>query len=151
VPTGFSRINAKTTIQVLVFFASILFTAAILPLQSVAQADTPSIMNKSSEEIVLQMRDRLQLTEDQVIRIHPIIEESFNKRIEILNSSNGDGKATKSALQQVQWTTDIKLGRILTKEQMEEYQNLREEQRDKAQSSETHRGRGGHSGGMHGF
>ena len=32
----------------------------------------------------------------------------------------------KSALQQVQWTTDIKLGKILTKKQMEEYQNLLE-------------------------
>jgi Tfp pilus assembly protein PilN len=93
----------------------------------------------------------LHLTEDQEKQISPIIQESCNKRIEILNSSNGDRKAMKSALQQVQWTTDIKLGQVLTKKQMEEYQNLLDEHGDKTTGTDTHRGKGGRGGGLRGF
>jgi hypothetical protein len=151
VQSDFIRKNAKIAIQGLALLVSILITAVILVQQSSAQTANSSLMNKSPEEIVFQMRDRLNLTEDQEKRISPIIQESCNKRIEILNSSNGDRKAMKSASQQVQWTTDIKLGQILTKKQMEEYQNLLEEQGDKTTGTDTHRGKGGRGGGLRGF
>ncbi len=132
--------------QALAFSVYILFVAVFFIPSVTAQIDNASNINKSPEEIVSQLRERLHLTEEQTTMIRPIIEESYTKRRDIFNS-NADGKAMKSALQQVQWTTDIKLGQILTKEQMESYQNLSEEQRDKTQSNDTHRGRGGERGG----
>jgi hypothetical protein len=143
--------NSKITMQALAFSVYILLVAVFFIPSVTARIDNTSTMNKSPEEIVSQMRERLHLTEEQTTKIRPIIEESSTKRRDIFNS-NADGKAMKSALQQVQWTTDIKLGQILTKEQMEEYQNLSEEQRDRTQSNDTQRGRGGgRGGGMRGF
>jgi len=148
---SFIRINSKITIRVLAFSFYILFATVFFIPPLMAQIDNASNMNKSPEEIVSQMRERLHLTEEQTTKIRPIIEESSTKRRDIFNS-NADGKAMKSALQQVQWTTDIKLGQILTKEQMEKYHNLSEEQRDKTQSKDMNRWRGGgRGGGMRGF
>jgi len=96
------------------------------------------------------MRDRLHLTEDQGKQIRPIIQESCNKRIEILNSSNGDRKAMKSALQQIQWTTDIKL--VSSDKRADgEYQNLLEEQGDKTTAQILIGAKAGRGGGLRGF
>ncbi len=148
--TYFNRINAKAAIQVVVLLASILCTSLIFAQQSSAQPDNSSFTNKSPEEMVSQMRTRLHLTDEQVSKIRPIIEESINKRADILNN-NGEGKATKSALQQLQWTTDMKLGQVLSGDQMDEYQTMREEQTEKTTTNDAHHGKGGRGGGMRGL
>ena len=144
---NFISLGSKTAGRVLGIFASLLCAAVfILPL-STAQAADPSNMNKSPEEIVQQMKERLRLTEEQVTKIRPVIEESFNKRHDILDNNGQDKKTTRSALQEVRWKTDMKLGQILTEEQMSDYQNLFEEKSEKSQQDDMHHGKGGHSGG----
>lgn len=54
----------------------------------------------------------------------------------------------KGQLQELQWSTDMQIGKILTEEQKKEYQKLREEK--SAENSETH-GRGFCSGRLRGF
>jgi len=145
--TNFIRLGSKTAGLVLVILASLLLAAVfILPL-SRAQAADLSNMNKSPEEIVQQMKVRLRLTEEQVTKIRPVIEESFNKRHDILNNNGQDKKANRSELQEVRWKTDMKLGQILTEEQMRDYQNLLEETSEKSQQDDMHHGKGGRSGG----
>src|ERR1700690_1189233 len=144
---NFISLGSKTAGRVLVLLASLLFAAVfILPL-SRAQAADSSNMNKSPEEIVQQMKERLRLTEDQVTKIRPVIEESFNKRRDILDNNGQDKKTNRSALQEVRWKTDMKLGLILTEEQMTDYQNLFEEKGEKSQQDDMHHGKGGRSGG----
>lgn len=144
---NFIRLGSKTAGRVLVLLAYLLFAAVfILPL-STAQAADSSNMNKSPEEIVQQMKERLRLTEEQVAKISPIIDESFNKRRDILDNNGQDKKSNRSALQEVRWKTDMKLGQILTEQQMSDYQNFFEEKSEKSQQDDMHHGKGGRSGG----
>jgi len=116
------------------------------------QTNDTASSNKTPQEIMSRMKERLHLTEDQINKITPIIEESVNKRREITENNMLDKKTMKSSLQQLQFVTDMKLGQILTKEQLEEYQSHREEQTDATQSGDMQHGRGGgHGGGLHGF
>jgi Spy/CpxP family protein refolding chaperone len=144
---NFIRLGSKTAGRVLVLLAYLLFAAVfILPL-STAQAADSSNMNKSPEEIVQQMKERLRLTEEQVAKISPIIDESFNKRRDILDNNGQDKKSNRSALKEVRWKTDMKLGQILTEQQMSDYQNFFEEKSEKSQQDDMHHGKGGRSGG----
>jgi len=144
---NFIRLGSKTAGRVLVLLAYLLFAAVfILPL-STAQAADSSNMNKAPEEIVQQMKERLRLTEEQVAKISPIIDESFNKRRDILDNNGQDKKSNRSALQEVRWKTDMKLGQILTEQQMSDYQNFFEEKSEKSQQDDMHHGKGGRSGG----
>jgi len=149
---NFIRLDTKTAGRVLVLLAYLLFVAVfILPL-STAQAADSSNMNKSPEEIVQQMKERLRLTEEQVAKIRPIIDESFNKCRDILDNNGQDKKSNRSALQEVRWKTDMKLGQILTEQQMSDYQNFFEEKSEKSQQDDMHHGKGGRSeGGMRAF
>jgi hypothetical protein len=143
----FIRLGSKTSNLILSLLASILFAAIFIMPSIAARADDLSNINRSPEEIVSQMKERLHLTEEQTAKIRPIIEESINSRRDILNNNGEDKKANKSALQEVRWKTDIKLGQILTEEQMSDYHNLYVEQNDKSQHDDMHHGKGGRSGG----
>jgi len=106
----------------------------------------------SPDEIMTQLRSRLNLTEAQQTDIRPIIEENLAKRSEILKSDTQDKRAKRTELQKLQWSTDLKLGQILTEDQMKEYQKFREEQRDKSPTDQRQgKGRGSRSGGLSGL
>lgn len=126
---------------VLIF--AIIFITQPISVQASALPDN----NSSMESVMSKMRDRLHLTEEQEKKIRPIIEESFQARREILKSNPQDRSAIKNELQELQWKTDMRLGLILTKEQMEEYEKLREEQSERMQSSDMQGSRKGSRGG----
>ncbi len=136
----------------LLFFC---FFSFVLPFP--AQADNSSNMNTTPDQIMLKMKDRLRLTEDQEARVRPVIEEMVNKRRVIIENSMLDGKTKRSALQQLQWSMDMKLGQIFTEEQMTAYQRLRQEQNEQTphgdirQGGDMQRSRGSRSGGQIGF
>lgn len=122
------------------FFAVIFMTQPI----SVQARDLPD-MNSSPEQVMSKMKERLNLTEEQETKIRPIIEESIQKRLEILKKGSQDRSTVKNELQELQWTTDMRLGVILTEEQTKEYRKLREEQSEKMPSEQ--RSSGSRSGG----
>ena len=144
---NFIRLGSKSAGRVLVLLASLLFATVFMFTLSPALTADSSNMTNSPEEIVQQMKERLRLTDEQVTKIRPVIEESFNKRRDILNNNGQDKKTNRSALQEVRWKTDMKLGQILTEEQMSDYQNLFEEKSEKSQQDDMHHGKGGRSGG----
>ena len=125
-----------------------LFTAIFMMQPSSLQAQDSSNINASSEKIMSEMKERLKLTDEQETKIRPIIEDSLQRRSEILANSSKD---RKTALQELQWSTDMQLGKILTEEQMKEYEKLREEQSEKMQHSDMQRSRGSRIGGFRGF
>ena len=144
---NFIRLGSKSAGRVLVLLASLLFATVFMFTLSPALTADSSNMTNSPEEIVQQMKERLRLTDEQVTKIRPVIEESFNKRRDILNNNGQDKKTNRNALQEVRWKTDMKLGQILTEEQMSDYQNLFEEKTEKSQQDDMHHGKGGRSGG----
>ncbi len=129
----------------------LIIAAILLTEPTSARAGDFSSAWKSPEQMMSLLKERLGLTEVQETRIHPIVEETFKKRSEIIKNGGQDGKSEKSALQELQWSTDMQIGKILTGDQMKEYQTLREEESEKPQRSDTRRGRGMHTGGLRGF
>ena len=97
------------------------------------------------------MKERLHLTEEQETKMRPIIEESVQTRREILKSDPQDRSAIKRELQELQWKTDMRLGVILTEEQMKEYEKLREEQSEKVQRGDVQGNRGSRGGRLRRF
>ncbi len=141
----------RNHLKLLALSGYVLLLAVIFTMQpAVARARDASNMNTSPDEIVFRLKTRLNLTEDQETKLRPIIEESIRKRQKIMEDSSNNKKAIRSQLQELRWSTDMQIGKILTDEQMKEYQSLREEQREKSEGNETHSGRG-FRGGRHGF
>ena len=114
------------------------------------QAKGSSDQSISVDDFMSKMKERLHLTEEQATKVQSILEESFKKCRYILNNSEQDKKTIRSEMQQIQWATDIQIGKILTEEQMKEYQKIREEQSDKTSDGAQH-GAGSHRGGLRGF
>ena len=142
-------IGNKSVLKSLITLAYVSLLTAIFMMQpSSLQAQDSSNINASSEKIMSEMKERLKLTDEQETKIRPIIEDSLQRRSEILANSSKD---RKTALQELQWSTDMQLGKILTEEQMKEYEKLREEQSEKMQHSDMQRSRGSRIGGFRGF
>ena len=116
-----------------------------------ALASDSSNTNKSREQIMSQLKTCLNLTEDQETKVRPIIETSIQKHREIVASESLDAKTKKSALQELKWSTSMQSGRILTEQQMKDYEELHQEQSEKSQQKDMPHGRGTRTGGMRGF
>jgi hypothetical protein len=146
-------VRNRGLLKYLVFATCVTLIAAIFiakPIQAQA-ADLP-LKNTSAEQVMAKMKERLHLTEEQETKIRTIIEESVQTRREILKSDPQDRSAIKRELQELQWKTDMRLGVILTEEQMKEYEKLREEQSEKMQRSDVQGSRkGSHGGRSRGF
>ena len=93
---------------------------------------------KSPDEIVQTLTDRLDLTAEQVEAIRPIITEKHQKMNEIRGKSGTERREGRKGMQKLKWDTNMKLGEILTEEQVDRYLELRHEQRGK-----KHRGKFG--------
>jgi hypothetical protein len=145
-------ISNRSLLKSLALAVSGLFFVTIFMMQPIpAWASDFLNTNQSSEQILSQLKDRLKLTEDQETKVRPIIEASVRKRNEILINNTGDGKSLKSALQEVQWSTNMQLGKILTEQQMKEYQELLEAKSDKLRNNDIPHGKGTHTGGTRSF
>lgn len=98
------------------------------------------------EEIVSQLQEQLNLTDEQVEQIRPIFEEEFEKREELFQKNRGQGPESRKALdtefQKLQEETEKQLEEIFTEEQMALYRKMLEE-RQKQQPPQ-----GGPQGGM---
>jgi periplasmic protein CpxP/Spy len=145
-------LSNRSLLKSLVFSTCVLLFAAIFIMQPLTtQAQDFSNISNSPEQIMSQLKERLNLTEDQETKVRPIIQESIKKRNEIIQNGAQAGKKKKSALQELGWSTDMQLGNILTEQQMKDYQEFQEEQSEKTQNNDMPRSRGGRTGGMRGF
>lgn len=144
-------VSHKSLLKSFAAYILLFISISIIPPISV-QATETSNSGKSPEQIMSRLKERLSLTEDQETKIQLIIAESFKKRSEILNNGGQDSKSEKSALQELRWLTDMQIGKVLTENQMREYQELREEESEKkTQHNDMQHGRGMRTGGMRGF
>jgi len=145
-------VRNRSLLKHLAFATFVTLIAAIFMAQPIpAQAADLPDMNSSAEQVMAKMKERLHLTEEQETKIRPIIEESVQTRREILKRDPQERSAIKNELQELQWKTDMRLGVILTEEQMREYEKLREEQSEKMQRSDMQGSRGLRGGRSRGF
>ncbi len=126
-------IVSRNVLKSLLLACYVFLCAVILPIQPAgAQERDVSKANASPEEFMSMLKTSLSLSDDQEAKIKPIIEESIQKRREILRNSSHDRNTMRSQLQELSWTTDLKIVKILSDEQMKEYRKLQEEQNENA-------------------
>jgi Spy/CpxP family protein refolding chaperone len=103
--------------------------------------------NKTPEQEIERLSTILDLTEEQTVQIEPIIKESMEKRQEVFDKYRDQGQqvrqAMRSEMQAIGDETHKQLSTILTAEQMEELNSLKEERRAKM---EKRMDRPGHMG-----
>ena len=122
--------------------ASVLLLTTVFTLQPFsAEAGGRFGPSRSPEEIVERLKDRLDLTEEQVEAIRPIIEEKVQMRNELREEYGTDRRAIRTEMQELKRSTELKLGDVLTEEQMEKYQELRQERREQMQRGKKRGGR----------
>ncbi len=128
----FFIIGNRSLLKSLLTLARLSLLAAIFIAQPMSSfARDPSDRNAPLEKILSQLKERLKLTEEQETQLRPIIAENLQKRSMIEADSSQGGNTAKVKLQELQWSTDMKLGKVLTEDQMKEYEKLREEQDEK--------------------
>jgi len=111
------------------------------------------------EELLASMRDRLNLTDEQQERVHPIIEEYCKKQQGIIGKYKGQELrggdcCLRCEVQRLGESTEKQLAAFLTEKQMREYQKMQDElqprspeNRPQEMGRERPGGRGGMGGG----
>jgi Spy/CpxP family protein refolding chaperone len=85
------------------------------------------------EQVISQMKIRLNLTEEQITQIRPIIEDSMNQQKELFQEYRNQGPQAMASLeakmQQLEQDIKERLAEFVTDAQLEEYQKMLEEQK----------------------
>jgi len=88
---------------------------------------------QTPEARIAELKERLNLTDEQVTAVRPIIEEHVAQGKDIFKKYQGQGKegfqAMQGEIKELQASTQSQLSAILTEEQMAEYGKMREEER----------------------
>jgi hypothetical protein len=142
----------------------ILLTACLL-LPSILISCSPYAQNrrripeaKTADQIIIDSKNRLGLTDDQEVKIRPIIEEQVKKRNELIKKYQGQDRqgmdSLRDELQDLRISTESQLQYFLTNEQMitygemqnEEDQRICKEEGHEEQGQKARKGRGRRSG-----
>ena len=90
-------------------------------------------MHKTPEQVIERLRTRIDLTEEQAVQAGPIIKESIDKRRMVFEKYRDQGlkvkQAMRSEMQAIGDATHTELATILSDEQMEELNAMKEEKR----------------------
>ena len=90
----------RNNLKFLAFSCYVLLCTVIFMTQPIGvHARDISNINASPNEVMSQLKTRLNLTEEQEAKMRPIIEESTQKHNEIVKNGSEDRKAVKSQLQ----------------------------------------------------
>jgi hypothetical protein len=98
---------------------------------------------KTAGEIITQMKGRLHLTEDEEVKVRPIIEEQVERRKELIKKYEGQGykgmDSLKDELKDLRISTANQLQYFLTSDQMIKYGAMQQEedQRISGEKSQT--------------
>ncbi len=87
--------------------------------------------SRSPGLIIERLTEHLDLTDEQVAEIQPIIEEKIEQMNSIREKNGTDRRAARTEMQKLKWDTEIRLNEILDEDQIEKYLELRQEMRAK--------------------
>ena len=90
------------------------------------------LARKKPGQILLILKDRLSLTDEQLAKVRPIIEENFERLDKIVmkyrEKDHPEIFSLRSEVRKLRKTTEKDLATILTTEQLEEYQKILKEE-----------------------
>jgi Spy/CpxP family protein refolding chaperone len=103
-------------------------------------------MHKDPEQVIERLRTRLDLTEEQAVQAGPIIKESIDKRRAVFEKYREQGlkvkQAMRSEMQVIGDVTHAELATILSDEQIEELNAMKEEKRARIEKWTDRSGQG---------
>ena len=91
------------------------------------------------ERMMSEIKDRLNLTDDQVLKVRPIIESGIKAQRKILEKRGQDRKADRSIrreLREHNMSVEEELSKVLTAEQLVAFRRLQDEQRRRTRPSD---------------
>jgi Spy/CpxP family protein refolding chaperone len=110
-----------------------------------ASQDAPAPRQAEVQQWIDDVKERLALTPEQLDQIRPVLEDELG-RLKALREKYGDGgqsrrerRAMAREFRQIRQSADERLRGILTKEQMNELQKIREERREKLRGARRSR------------
>jgi len=124
------------------FYFAFLMTLFIFVVPALAQDQPPSV-----DEIVSRMQSKLNLTQDQVSAITPIIEKYSSQRDQLRQSVEdgaADRDSVRSQMKQLRESESQDLSQILSPDQMSQWQEFQKQGRHMHNSDENG---GGNKGG----
>ena len=118
-----------------------------------ASQDGGDRLAKIKEELE-KTKDRLQLTDEQLGQVRPILEGSAGKRIAVLDEFGITGRGSvelslrekrslAKKMKEIRKNTDAELAKVLTKDQMAEYAAIQDERREELKAKMESSGGGG--------
>ena len=104
-----------------VMLAVLLFTAGLSSAQQQGQPPSPP----SASDMVSKMKQELNLTDEQVSQVTPIIQEEVNQ-MQSLMSQVADRDAVKSQIDALHQSTEAKLAQYLTPDQLTQWKSRKQ-------------------------
>ena len=109
-----------------------------------AKALINSVLTKKRPgQIILDLKERLNLTEEQATKVRPIVEMNIKRLREIVEEYRGQDRpklpSLRREIREIQRSTEKGLADILTEEQMETYRKRQEEERFERRSERGRR------------
>ena len=83
----------------------------------------------SPEEQIKDLKEKLELTEEQTEKVKTIIEEQSKEMAELRENFEGERFEMRDAMMEIRDETNQEIDLILTDEQQKEYEKIREERR----------------------
>lgn len=80
-----------------------------------------------ADQRLTQLTDALDLTDEQVEDMKPIVEEQTRKQKELFESAGADRAAMREAMMQLMEETDAAYAEVLTEDQMTKYREMRQQ------------------------
>jgi hypothetical protein len=115
----------------MVALGTILLASAALAQRPQGSLDPEQMLDRQMS----QLTEELTLTADQQEQVRPILKESFEKMTDLRTKSRDSGERpspeTREEMTKIREDTHEKLGKVFSKEQMEKYDKMLQERRNR--------------------
>ena len=115
--------RSRRTLTVL--FAS--FALAVFATPAMAQQGQGGRRMLGADERLAQMTEQLDLTDEQVKQMKPIVEEQTKKQEAIFENASGNRETMRAEMMKLMEETDEQYAEVLTEEQMNTYREIRQQ------------------------
>ena len=109
-------------------FIALAFIGVTVPPAAAQQGPPPGGRRMlDADERLARLTESLELTDEQVEQMKPIVEEQTRKQKELFESAGADRAAMRDAMMELVAETDAAYAKVLTEEQMVKYREMRQQ------------------------
>ena len=105
----------------------VLFALGLVSTPALAQQGPGGRRMLSSDERLAQLTEQLDLTDEQVKQMKPIIDDQTKNQQELFQNAGGDRETMRAEMMKLMEETDRQYAEVLTEEQMTKYREMRQQ------------------------